>query len=130
MKAIKKSQIPAWVLLGMAMSIESALPATKTETAPSPVSSSKESLFDELKRGFYSRIYVLGFGIAQDPKESNLNPDNNLGLPRYQAVLNPRVDLNLDFRQLELGVKPRYLLDWQRWEDGQRSGDQSTSQYV
>ncbi len=118
----------AWVF-GMVILASPGYSATYTEATSIPASS-EESLLEELKRGFYSRIYLLAFGIAQDPKESNLNPDNILALTRYQAVLNPRVDLNLDFRQLELGVKPRYLLDWQRWEDGQRSGDESTSQYV
>lgn len=108
---------------------ELGLPAPRPKIAPAPASA-KESLFDELKRGFYSRLYILGFGIAQNPKETNLNKDNGLGLTRYQAVLNPRLDLNMDFRQLELGVKPRYLVNWQRWEDGKFNGNEETDQQL
>ena len=126
---MRKSQCSAWVLLGMAMNAASVLSATQSETTPAPTPV-QESLLDEIKRGFYSRIHVLTFGIAQDPKESNLNPDNILGLTRYQAVVNPRVDLNLDFRQLELSAKPRYLVNWQRWEDGRLAGNEKTNQFV
>ncbi|MDD5581180.1 MAG: hypothetical protein PHY16_18170 [Methylobacter sp.] len=126
---MNSSRSPVWVFLGLVIYVSPGLSATSTEATAKPAST-KETLYEELKRGFYSRFYILGFGIAQDPKESNLNPDNALGLTRYQAVLNPRVDLNLDFRQLELGVKPRYLVNWQRWEDGRLSGDEKTNQYV
>jgi hypothetical protein len=126
------SQRPIWVVLvswAIYAGPGSSAAAAETKTASVPASA-QESLFEEIKRGFYSRIYILAFGIAQDPKVSNLNPDNILGLTRYQAVLNPRVDLNLDFRRLELGVKPRYLLNWQRWEDGRRTGDEETDHNV
>jgi hypothetical protein len=103
-----------------------ALSVTGTEMSEE-VTSPPERLSDELTRGFYSRINILAFGIAQDPKESRLNPQNFLGLPHYQAVLNPRPDFNLDFRQLELGFKPRFLLNWQRWEEGVFAGEEKTN---
>lgn len=124
-----KSRHPFWLLWMLSLYLSPALSVTQNDVVYSSLPS-EESLFDELKRGFYSRIYILGFGIAQDPKPSNLNPDNILGLPRYQAVLNPRIDLNLDYRRLQLGVKPRYLLNWQRWEDGRLEGQESTGQRV
>lgn len=100
-----------------------------------PVSASslpeRESFYEEIERGFYSRINVLAFGITQQPANpSALNPDNVLGISRYQAVLNPRIDLNLDFRRLEVSVKERFLYVWQRWEDGLPSGrEDSTAQF-
>lgn len=92
-----------------------------------------DSLLDELRRGFQSRISIFAFGITQDVKaNSPLNPNNALRLSRYQAVLNPRVDLNLDFRRLELGVKGRLTYQWERFEDGAFDGveDDLTQAYV
>jgi hypothetical protein len=82
---------------------------------------------DELKRGFYWRINVLGFGVFQDPvNDSRLNPNNALDVPTYQAAVNPRVDLNLEFRQLELGIKERFLYLWQGWNEGLPKGQEDT----
>lgn len=83
---------------------------------------------NEIEQGFYSRINVLAYGIFQDPKDNSpSNPNNFLGIPTYQAVINPRVDLNLDFRRLELGVKPRFLYRWQRVDEGVLKGDEDNS---
>lgn len=80
-------------------------------------------LFDEISEGFSSRIDVLSFGIVQQPEGSPLNSNNRLEIPRYQLELDLRPDLNLNFRRLELSVKPRFELRWQKWEDGIRQGD-------
>ena len=80
----------------------------------------------EISRGFSSRISLLGFGIAAQPVESGLNPNNILHIPRYQLELDLRPDLALNFRQLELSVKPRFELRWRKWEDGIPQGDSTT----
>ncbi len=117
----------AWALIGATiLQTISGLSVIRAATVLGSTSS-QESLAEEIKRGFYSRINILAFGIIQEPKDSGLNPQNFLGLPRYQAVLNPRLDFNLDFRRLELGFKPRFLLNWQRWEEGARAGDEKTN---
>ena len=111
-------------LLAITLLVAPAFSAAKVELTGG---GGEESLFDELKRGFYSRINILTFGITQDVKDnSGLNPNNVLLVPRYQAIINPRVDLNLDFRQLELGVKERFLFLWQRIDDGVRKGDEDS----
>jgi hypothetical protein len=93
-------------------------------------SSEAESLLDELEQGFYYRFHVLAFGIAQGPKQSNLNPNNVLGVQTYQAVVNPRLDMNLDYGRLELSVKERFWNVWERWEDGIYAGrENNTAQF-
>jgi hypothetical protein len=80
----------------------------------------------EVSRGFSARISLLGFGIATQPVDSGLNPNNILHIPRYQLELDLRPDLALNFRQLELSVKPRFELRWRKWEDGIPQGDSTT----
>ena len=85
------------------------------------------SLLDELERGFYYRLNLMSFGIAQGPKQSNLNPNNLFGVQTYQAVFNPRLDLNLDYKRLELSVKERFWNIWQRVEDGKFAGQETNT---
>src|SRR3982751_4328355 len=80
----------------------------------------------EVSRRFSARISLLGFGIATQPVDSGLNPNNILHIPRYQLELDLRPDLALNFRQLELSVKPRFELRWRQWEDGIPQGDSTT----
>lgn len=82
----------------------SALAATDTPEIPAD----SATLGQELSSGFYSRINVLGFGIYQDVnKDSPVNPQNILKIPRNQAEIDFRPDFNLNFRQFEFGLKPR-----------------------
>lgn len=85
-----------------------------------------QELRDEVSRGFSSQNSLFGFGIAQDPANSRLNPNNFQNIPRFQTEVDVRPDLNLNFRQLELTFKPRLEIRWQRWEDGARKGDSNT----
>jgi hypothetical protein len=97
---------------------------SSSEARAEPTSLGK--LRAEVSRGFSSRISLLGFGIAAQPVDSGLNPNNILQIPRYQLELDLRPDLSLNFRQLELSVKPRVELRWRKWEDGVRQGDSTT----
>jgi len=83
------------------------------------------SLADELASGFYSRVNLMAYTLLQESEESTLNPDNAAEIPRYQWVLNPRADLNLNFRNWEFALKPRFEAVWESWEDGPRDGDHS-----
>ncbi|HEV3428598.1 MAG TPA: hypothetical protein VG320_12040 [Paraburkholderia sp.] len=84
-------------------------------------------LAQELIAGFYSRINVLGYGVIQDPVNSTLNPNNALGIQRYQTQLALRPDFSLNFRQLELGIKPRFEADWDRVQNGVQGGTDLTT---
>lgn len=100
------------------------------DNVPALVEEAPETLLEELERGFYSRVNLLAWGISQGPKNSALNENNRLNVAAYQAVFNPRVDLNLDYKFVELSVKERFLYVWERWEDGQLKGrEDSTSQF-
>lgn len=85
-------------------------------------------LAKELIAGFYSRINALGYGILQDPINSTLNPNNALAIPRYQTAFDFRPDFSLNFRQIELGIKPRFEASWNRVSSGLQGGtDLSTA---
>ena len=81
-------------------------------------------LGDEIIQGFYSRLNIIGFGYTQNPVfNPDLNPDNILELMRYKAELHLRPDFGLNFRRLELSVKPRFEQYWKWWRDGNRKDD-------
>ncbi|MGF6903698.1 hypothetical protein [Paraburkholderia sp. GAS348] len=90
-------------------------------------STSTPTLGQELLDGFYSRIYLIGYGIVQDPVNSGLNPDNALAIPRYQTELNFRPDFDLNFRQFEFGIKPRFTTSWSRVQNGVDANTDTTT---
>ena len=72
---------------------------------------------------FTWRLKSLAFGTYQEPeKDSVLNFDNRLDIPRYEAAFSLRPDLYLHLGALDLSVKPRFEYTWVRWEDGIREG--------
>jgi hypothetical protein len=82
-------------------------------------------LWDELSEGFEYSLRMLAFGTYQGVADSSQNPDNDFfQIPRYAADLELRPNARLDFRRLELSVKPRGILEWTAWEDGSRKGDE------
>lgn len=82
------------------------------------------NLWKELSDGFDYSIRVLTYGSYLDVAESSQNPDNDFfEIPRYMANLELRPDLYLNFRRLNLSVKPRATLEWSKWEDGGRKGE-------
>jgi len=82
-------------------------------------------LWDELSEGFEYSLRMLTFGVYQGVADSSQNPDNDFfQIPRYVADLELRPDAQLNFRRLELSVKPRGNLEWMAWEDGTRKGDE------
>lgn len=85
-----------------------------------------ESAVPESESAFYSRIYVLAYWAQQDVKNSPANPGNALGLPSREAVVNPRVDLDLTLRRWEFSIKPRAIRSWEEWKEGTRSGEHET----
>lgn len=87
----------------------------------------EKGLMDELREGFYWRANVIGFGTYQDLQHNSpLNPDNTLRIPSYQLAVNPRLDLSLNWRQFEFGVKPRFFYLWDRWTEGAPSNQQDS----
>lgn len=103
-----------------AFSLASDLNSGDEDKDPTKIS----DLWDELKEGFDYSLRFLTFGTYQDVAASTQNPDNDFfQIPRYQADLELRPDAQLNFRRLELSVKPRMSLEWMAWEDGTRKGD-------
>ncbi len=95
-------------------------PVFKTETF---LDMDWQGIQKELLDGFDWRFKVLGYGLAQQPVNSPLNPNNIWEIPQYQGELDLRPDFNLKFRSLELNVKPRLRSYWQQWQDGIKKGD-------
>jgi hypothetical protein len=82
-----------------------------------------ETLSEELRRGFYSRINALAYGVYNELDDSSLNPGNVMEIPRRQAEFHFRPDFNLNFRRVELNLKPRFQYAWRDYDDGVRSGE-------
>ena len=102
-------------------------PLTIAASSGAPSSTPTPTLGQELVDGFYSRIYLIGYGIVQDPINSGLNPDNALAIPRYQTELDFRPDFDLNFRQFDFGIKPRFTTSWSRVENGVDAGTDTTT---
>lgn len=84
----------------------------------------RSGIWGELSEGFDYTLRFLTYGTYQDVADSTQNPDNDfLQIPRYQAALDLRPDASLNFRRLDLSVKPRMNLEWMVWKDGTRKGD-------
>ena len=104
-------------------------PAFSTASAPGfdiekEDKTDSSGLWDELSEGFEYSLRMLAFGMYQDVADSPQNPDNDFfQIPRYVGDLELRPDARLNFRRLELSVKPRGKLEWMAWEDGTRKGD-------
>ncbi len=57
---------------------------------------------------------------------SYVNPNNALMIPRYQTELDVRPDFDLNYRQFEFGIKPRFEATWSKVEDGIDAGSDTT----
>lgn len=102
----------------------SAMAATdmaETQTEPA-------TLAQDLRSGFYSRINVLGFGTVQGIRDSQTNL-NASRIPRYQTEIDVRPDFNLNFRQFEFGVKPRFQYARNKIETGTDASSYDTSHH-
>lgn len=101
--------------------VQEAFGEDKTPDAD-PLSANK---FKEL---FSADLRILAYGVAQQPRESMLNPNNDLlEIPRYLANLEVRPDLSFQTSFLDCYVKPRARLDFSVWQDGLREGDTAWS---
>jgi hypothetical protein len=78
----------------------------------------------EIRDGFSYTFRWLGYGTVQSPSSSSMNPGNNIfQLPDYTLNLELRPDLYLNWRRINLLVKPRVVLSGQHWGAGHRAGE-------
>ena len=100
-------------------------PVSSIAAEPGRVEETESSeLLEELKEGFEYSVRFLTSGTYQNVADSSQNPNNDFfRIPCYLAELELRPDARLNFRRLELSVKPRMNLEWKAWEDGSRNGD-------
>lgn len=120
---MKKSLLPLIIFIFLACFLwkPTCSPAAEPGGAEETESS---NLLDELKEGFEYNIKFLTSGTYQDVADSSQNPNNDFfRIPRYLTELELRSDARLNFRRLELSVKPRLNVEWKAWEDGPRKGD-------
>jgi hypothetical protein len=96
--------------------------------AEEPETSPNGSWWSTLGDGFSYRIQGLIYGIARNPQDSLLNPDNALGISRYQGTGELRPDLGFAYENLTLAIKPRFNVTWERWEDGPLDGATDTDE--
>ena len=102
------------------------MPAVGVLTAAGPAAAGTDGWLREMREGFYHRIEILGSGTYIDVETASVNAGNLLGLPRTQAAVHLRPDLELRFRRLRLGAKPRYELHRDWFEEGPRRGTSAT----
>lgn len=90
------------------------------------------SLYDELAAGFDARINLVGYGVYRKVEESPVNAGNIFLIPRHQLEADLRPDFYLNFRRLELILKPRFEIRKQWWEDGipEGSSDSDDDAYI
>jgi len=90
------------------------------------------SLYNELAAGFDYRINLVGYGIYREVEESPVNSGNIFIIPRYQMEAELRPDFYLNFRRLELILKPRFEFRRLWWEDGilKGSSDNEDDEYI
>ncbi len=82
------------------------------------------ALRDELSEGFHYSLRFLTYGTCYNIADSTQNPDNDfLQIQSYSGEVDLRPDFGLNFRRLDLSIKPRMNLQWKAWEDGTRKGD-------
>ena len=81
--------------------------------------SEKSPFWNELSEGFDSSLRILSYGSYQDVADSTQNPGNDfLRLPTLAGDMEIRPDFYLQFRRLELSVKPRGYIKWATRENG------------
>jgi hypothetical protein len=122
---MKFSLCVLWALLsGFSFTVPAfgATDAAETPAAP-------ETIAEELRSGFYSRINLFGFGFYQSVKDSPLNPGNVLMIPKNQAEIDARPDFNLKFRKFEFGLKPRFQYTREKVDAGGDSNTVTTHHY-
>ncbi|MBI5590479.1 MAG: hypothetical protein HY881_08365 [Deltaproteobacteria bacterium] len=88
------------------------LPAEETQ-------SSDLAWTGEIRDGFNYLFKTVLSSSVQQPSDSTQNPHNDfLQIPRYTLKGEFRPDFSLDFRQIKLSIKPRFIETWDEWEDG------------
>jgi hypothetical protein len=101
------------------------IPLSVSYSSASETGSEQPGLWGELSDGFNFSMRFLTFGTYQDISDSTQNPNNDfLKIPRYLADLDLRPDASLNFRRLDLSLKPRMNLQWTAWEDGTQKGEE------
>lgn len=81
------------------------------------------ALWREAVDGLNCTARVVSYGMLQEPVESALNAGNVFNLPADRLESDVRADIRLRLRRLDLGVKPRFDLKWEKWDSGARAGD-------
>ena len=81
--------------------------------------SENNPFWNELSEGFDSSLRILTYGSYQDVADSTQNPGNDfLRLSTLVGDMEIRPDFYLQFRRLELSVKPRGYIQWVIRENG------------
>ena len=118
----RRSILLTSVILGM-IKMMSPLPAI-AESDDRVVSSKMEKLLETVDFEFRN----LNFGQVKKLVNSELNPDNRLEISRYTLGADFRPDLKIVFPVLDIILKPRIELRWDRWEDGLKNGETETDE--
>jgi hypothetical protein len=108
-----------------------ALTAALTVLAPHPTGAG-ETWLGEIRDGFDGRLVVQASAAGLRVRDSDLNPQNFLGLPEARLALEVRPDLRLNVRRFRFGFQPRFAGRAFRTDRGSEDAtwDTDTDAYV
>ena len=100
------------VVSGLQLRVFAQEKETETVQIQSGARTKLRDLREEIQDGFSYVFQTLLSVSTQKPGDSTLNPDNDfLEVPRYTILFEPRPDLYLEFRRLNLMTKPRWTFE-------------------
>ena len=92
--------------------------------AADPQQPAQESFADKVRVSFRNLTYWQ----SQWPQKPFLGADNPFNLPSDTLESDFRLDLAAKLPYLELLVKPRWELTWERWESGWKKGEEESDE--
>lgn len=135
------SRAVIWFALALLLGGSAAVSSAATEAGIEPgelqpaaaaESEGARTLRQELIDGFGFTLRALAFGVNRGVE--NLPAavkqgfhDDSFNLSNHQVEVDLRPDFKLDFRSLELSVKPRLELEWNNWDKERQDGQTSTA---
>ncbi len=83
-------------------------------------------ILEELEQGFGYRVETLGYYAFTELEPDGADPGNILDFAHHEARLELRPDLDLDFRRLALGFRPRYRINYRSFDSGPQANTSET----
>lgn len=84
---------------------------------------------EKIGAGFTYNIKLLSAVTVEAHASSSQNPDNDfMDRPTRSGAVEMRPDFGLMLDRMEFSIKPRGRVEWDKWEEGERSGQCESQQ--